>query len=64
MNLSIKQVELLLLESALERAKEFEHRCRRRHRATWEELQAAEHATIRQANLVEERRREILRGDK
>lgn len=64
MNLSIKQVELLLLESAFERTKEFEHRCRRRAQAAAAEARQSSDTVIKLANQVEVLRRELLRDAK
>lgn len=64
MNLTIPQIELLMLDSAFHRAKEYEQRCNRRLKAAAEEAQVASKAVIDLANAVEQRRRELLRSAK
>lgn len=64
MNLTTAHVELLILDSALERAKEHEQRCHRRAQAAAAEARSSSDVVVKLANQVEGLRRELLRGVK
>lgn len=61
MNLTIEQLEILMLESALNSAKEYELRCNRRAKLANEEAFVASQNVIKMANQLEAARQNFLR---
>ena len=61
MNLDVQQIEILILESTLRSSIEYEQRCLRRLHKAQDDYSEASVAVIKQANELEEKRRQYLR---